>query len=735
MVIAQEFGLFETPDPSSLRGALNATVAAEALLAPERARLQAQIDKATDPKEITAREYQYDLVGWQINQFVDVANWRLDHLLTLQTEDDWDLEDQQCMSDSLEWTDPWGEQRTTPGIVYWFDMWCWSYDPRGIVKTLPFYLFPFQEGALLAIQRAVFEDRGSLLVDKSRDMGVTWLISGWNVYHWRYTPGFASLMGNRTEDEVDDSEGDMGATFNKLRFIVRLLPPQMHPSGFNEKRHMTYMTLTNPENKANISGSAPVEDFARGDRRTAIFPDEFASWKQSKGYKQYQSACQTSWCLIITSTVKGIFNKYGELLLDPEMPKCICDWHDHPWKDQRWYDSLTTKFLGAPMTATDIAQEVDRDPYASQPGQVLSQWGEVHNIITESEFWSVYGKVRPNDRPVAFNEFRIPLPGWNVSAGQDVGTTPEHPNVTSWLTRPRQTDPYPGFIFAVGEMVRVGLSTRQIAEGVFDEAGHVLTDGLMQRERAQFSGNRVVQRIISHEATTEMLGYQRDCEKYKTYWSKWPGDATGGIEQWANAIQIDPTKKNPFVIDPRTLDPKETFKKFVPMHDCGICHSRHLGEHLQGCASWFMVVPDEEGKLFVNDSGQLQRLPAKTERGFALGRLEIPGWHYPESEKGKEVKARKPQKGVDDYCDSVRMQMATFCLTSAPISDEEKIEAAIPANLKPEVIAELPPAEKDIAEQARYFAFHEAKRRIESTKRGNGVYQTSASKYNRRTDL
>jgi hypothetical protein len=298
------------------------------------------------------------------------------------------------------------------------------------------------------------------------------------------------------------------------------------------------------------------------------------------------------------------------------------------------------------------------------------------------------------------------------------------------------TDPFPKFIFGFMEMVRVGLSTRQIAEGVLDEAGRVLTEGLFQRERPRLLHNKIVQRILSHEATTELLGYLRDCERYKTSWTKFtPPDATGGIEQWADAIQLDPTKKNPFAIDPRTLDPAEKFKKFVPMHDCGLCGTKHLGEHVQGCASWFLVVPDDEGELFATDEGQLQRRPAKTEAGFQRTRYEVPGWHYPESERGKPVKARKPQKGEDDACDSIRMQMATFSLTSAAISDDEKIEAAIPAELKPEVIQELPPQQQEVALQARYFAYHEAKHKLAQTKRGNGVYASAASKYNKRTDF
>ena len=712
-----ELGIDGSPTETPLRLALAACIAAEAKIKPEQARLTKAIESAESAAEQEALEYQRDLVGWMLSHFARVARWRLGRLAYLVEPEDWAAEKARCRAHSLKWIDPFGEERETPGVVYWFAMWAWTYDPRRILKTIPFYLFPVQERALLAVERAVFVTHSSLLVDKSRDMGVTWMMADWDVYHWQFTDGFAALLGNRTEDEVDESQGIMDATFNKVRFQVKLLPEEMLPEGFVPGRHMTFMSLTNPENGANLSGRAPVVDFGRGARRTVIQPDEFASWAQSKGYKQYQAMSQTADSLVITSTVKGIFNKYGELLLDPEMPKVVLDWKEHPWKDERWYRALPTKFLGPPMSRTDIAQEVDRDPYASQPGQVLTQYSPVHNIITESEFWRVYGRVRC--------EQKIPLPGWNVSVGQDVGTTPEHPNVTTWLTRPKENHPYPRFIFAINELVMIRYSSRQIAEGVKDEAGRVVTPGIQQYEQAALRGNQITQRILSHEATNEQLCYQRDCTEYPTNWAKWPGDSVGGIEQWDNALEVNPQMRNPFVIDPRTLDPEGRWKPFVPVHPCNLCGTSHPGEHLQGCARWFMVVPDEEGELFADESGRLARRAAKSHAGFERLRYEMPGWHYPESEKGKAVRERKPEKAENDGCDSIRMQMAYWGLVSAEASKEEKLEAALPEQFRQEAMEAVEGTpEWDALAQGRYFNYYEAQRRVEQQDTGGlSIYE------------
>lgn len=695
---------------SVLRQALEQCADADSLIPREHARIAARIEKTTVPGEIEALEYQRDLIGWSLSQAARVARWRLAHLNTLVSVKKWEAEKACCTSPALTWRDPLGHERTTSGLLYWFAMWAWTYDPRRLLKTLPFYLFPVQEKALLAVNDAVFVDHTSILIDKSRDMGVTWLMACWDVYHWLFTPGFAALLGNRTEDEVDEGQGNMDATFNKIRFQVKLLPKQLLPPNFNERKHMTFMSLSNPDNGANLSGRAPVADFGRGARRTVIQPDEFASWVNSKGYKQYQACSQTSDSMVITSTVKGIFNKYGELLLDENMPKVILDWRDHPWKDDRWYRALPTKYLGPPMSKTDIAQEVDRDPYASQPGQVLTQYSPIHNIITYSEFWRIYGRTAD----VFHLERKVPLPGWNVSAGQDVGTSDDHPNVTTYLTRPKENHPYPEFIFCIKEIVRIKLSSIQIAEGVKDEYGRVLIPGFQQYEESALRGNTITQRILSHEASNEQLCYQRDCKLYPTSWGKWPGDSIGGIEQWDNALTLNMGIRNPFVIDPRTSDPRGLWAPFIPTHYCTLCGSDHPGEHLQGCGSWFFLVPDNEGALYVDESGKLKRLPAKTDLGFERGTKEVLGWHYPESERGKAVKERKPEKAFNDFCDSVRMQMAYFALTSAGSTKEEKIEAALPEEYRTNALdALVGTPEHGIAAMGRYFNWYEAKSRVE----------------------
>jgi hypothetical protein len=52
----------------------------------------------------------------------------------------------------------------------------------------------------------------------------------------------------------------------------------MLPQGFDWKKHLTYMSLSNPVNGNVISGESSNPNFSRGSRRTAVLLDEFAFW-------------------------------------------------------------------------------------------------------------------------------------------------------------------------------------------------------------------------------------------------------------------------------------------------------------------------------------------------------------------------------------------------------------------------------------------------------------------------
>src|SRR5262249_15330507 len=87
--------------------------------------------------------------------------------------------------------------------VHWVNRWGWTYDPRELVSTLPFDLFPRQVEFLrwLAEREARQEDG---LVEKSRDMGASFLCCAHALHGWLFRPGYQVGFGSRKLEYVDE---------------------------------------------------------------------------------------------------------------------------------------------------------------------------------------------------------------------------------------------------------------------------------------------------------------------------------------------------------------------------------------------------------------------------------------------------------------------------------------------------------------------------------------------------
>src|SRR5262249_33628937 len=131
-------------------------------------------------------------------------------------------------------------------VTHWCNSWCWTYDPRLNPATVPFDLFPRQAEFLvwLAEREAA---QGNGLVEKSRDMGVTWLCCLHALHGWLFRDGFKASFGSRKLDLVD-RRGDPDSIFEKLRFLLHNVPPWMLPARFSWEEHDCEAKLINPAN-------------------------------------------------------------------------------------------------------------------------------------------------------------------------------------------------------------------------------------------------------------------------------------------------------------------------------------------------------------------------------------------------------------------------------------------------------------------------------------------------------
>lgn len=254
------------------------------------------------------------------------------------------------------------------------DRFCYTYDPKTPPYHLEFRSFPFQRDLMRDICQAI--DNGyDLFVEKCREMGVTYTAIDVLIWYWLYKPGSNFLLGSRKEDYVDNTgssevSNKEESLFGKIEYTLRRLPPFMLPKGFEFKKHLTYMSLQNPENGNVITGESSNDNFSRGSRRTAILLDEFSFWQTDAA--AWGATADTTRCRIVLTT-PGIkpskakrlrFGKDGEHIKVLTLPYSL-----DPRKDQAWYDAEKAR-----RSESDFAREILIDWETAVQGRVYSDW-------------------------------------------------------------------------------------------------------------------------------------------------------------------------------------------------------------------------------------------------------------------------------------------------------------------------------------------------------------------------
>jgi len=269
---------------------------------------------------------------------------------------------------------------------------------------IPFRLFPIQEEFLGWLEeREATQTDG--LVDKSRDMGATWICLAFLTHRWLFREAFKGSIGSRKQDSID-SLGNPDSIFEKIRLLLRWLPGWMMPEGFDEKRDDNFLRLANPATGSTLTGEAG-DNIGRGGRSTMYFVDESAFLERPD--RVDASLSGNTNVRIDVSTHNGPASNFHQREKSGAVSVFILDWHDHPgkshWEIRRrpggdqpavtgdepevlasgpglseppdipegcmliypWYEGEKAR-LRNPVI---VAQEIDRDPTASIEGVLI----------------------------------------------------------------------------------------------------------------------------------------------------------------------------------------------------------------------------------------------------------------------------------------------------------------------------------------------------------------------------
>jgi hypothetical protein len=659
----------------ALREALEACINSRLLIAAEQEKTRILIDAAENETERAFRGYQFDLVKLQIERAAEAAELRLALLDSLKSEADYAREREKCRNGA-------------DGTIYWFENYSWGFDPRddSPLQVMPFYPFEFQRNYLRWLEALVFEKRTSGLVEKARDMGATVGALNWTVKQFLFRPHFSAMLVSVTEDLVD-SKKDPDTLFEKVRFQLRLTPSWMLPKGFDLNRDTPYMNISNDESGAVISGTAPTANAGRQRRRTFVLADEFAAWPYG-GYPQHTALSQTTRSMFKVSSVQGKHNKFAEERHSGNANVFVMDWRDHPWKDQRWYAALPFGYGGAPMSAEVIAQEVDRNYEASQPGRVFPQFRDTHSVITVSEL-RVYLKKHGVDIPDSGDGLpRMPLE-WTLGRANDRGATEGHRNGWLWAATPKASHPLDDSRFIFREyLAPIGASLGEIARAVFD----------FERRDGESAQGRMTLSLNSHEAEGERVTYAKE---YGLHLHKWRTDYENGIAQLVDRFSL---------------------------HDVDRPHP--IRPQLMGRPKIYFIVADGQGELQSNGMGGYFVTGARDSGGLLNLRRQVVGYHYPPEEAGKPAGLMRPRKVDDDLVDPLRAFAVHRFPPQTSMTDAERRNALRPSIIKDENIARLSneEASRAITGQMIYDAEQREEREFEENARrkSGGRFSTGA---------
>lgn len=255
--------------------------------------------------------------------------------------------------------------------------WGTTYDPRNAKQPfMPFVLFKRQIEFIRFLEGCL-NDKESGLVEKSRDVGASWLCCSFAVWLLLFRHGSAAGFGSRVKDDVDKM-GDPKCLFEKIRIIIGKLPAFLMPK---EPITLDSMKILNHTNKASITGGSG-DNIGRGGRTSIFFKDESAHYEHPD---KIEAALQANTDVQIDiSSVNGNGNVFyrkrmaksaeewerGKKFTKGALRIFIFDWSDNPMKNQEWYDLKRASFEDQGLMHI-FAQEVDRDYSASVEGIII----------------------------------------------------------------------------------------------------------------------------------------------------------------------------------------------------------------------------------------------------------------------------------------------------------------------------------------------------------------------------
>jgi|TARA_R100000455_G_scaffold31348_1_gene25380 hypothetical protein len=344
-------------------------------------------------------------------------------------------------------------------IFFYINTFGYTLDPRLDPAARPFVLYPFQEEAIDEMCDSI--DNGhDLAMVKSRDMGASWLTTTVFAWYWHFKPLKSLLLVSRKEGLVD-SPGNSASLFAKIDFFLDHLPGWLVPNLTRTK-----LRLTNDDNGSAITGESTTGDVARGDRKTCIALDEFASVENGgQVLAATADASNTRWFI---STPKGSGNVFYDIVHSGRTKTLKFHWTQDPRKNvglrhgsdgkptSPWYENE----LKRRTHPVEVAQELDLDFAGSEylffPEEVVTRAEEkikppLRQVALEHDpAGRLSGVSSYPNAPVSLwvelNDFNMPPQDCDYVIGADIATGTGSSNSVASVVRRKDGEKVAEFV-------------------------------------------------------------------------------------------------------------------------------------------------------------------------------------------------------------------------------------------------------------------------------------------------
>ena len=230
-------------------------------------------------------------------------------------------------------------------LLYWINTFAMTYhqfdvDPEtgnrieSMYPHNPFITWEIQDDLCDLFEQCLVKAE-DILINKSRDMGASWLCIVFMHWLWLFRPESQLLEMSRTEDYVD-KPGNMKALFQRHDYINQWLPDWMLPPGIGyREKYRSKMHMLNVYNNSCIDGESTTQHAASGDRRLVLLLDEFA--KVENGADMRSATRDAALMRIVNSTVAGPGTEYSKWKNDGTIKVFPLMFWDHPDKGKNRY--------------------------------------------------------------------------------------------------------------------------------------------------------------------------------------------------------------------------------------------------------------------------------------------------------------------------------------------------------------------------------------------------------------